>query len=245
MLGIIIGVGAVIAMVAIGAGRRRRDPAPDRRAWAPTSSSSARQPRQPAACAPAPAASPPSPPKTRSHPARVSPVVAAVPPSVSGAPMVVRQSELEHTAPGRGAGLSCTSATARVRQRPVSSPTPTASAPPGSRHRPDRRATSCSAPTTRSARRSASRNLPFRVVGVLSAKGQTRASAGPGRHRHDPLHDRMKKPAVASPIMQTAYPSCGGQRRAATTAQAADHRAAAPAPPHRSRAARTTSTCAT
>ena len=37
------------------------------------------------------------------------------------------------------------------------------------------------------------RNLPYRVIGVLSAKGQSANWSGPGRFRHHAVHDRSKE----------------------------------------------------
>ena len=48
----------------------------------------------------------------------------------------------------------------------------------------------CSATTIRSARPSASSRVPFSVIGVLAAKGQSLDGQRPGRHRPDSRHHR-------------------------------------------------------
>ena len=59
----------------------------------------------------------------------------------------------------------------------------------GLRPRPDGRRRTSSAARTRSARPSASRTCPFKVVGVLERKGGSTDGPGPGRHRRRALRD--------------------------------------------------------
>ena len=180
MLGIVIGVAAVIAMVAIGAGARNLVDRQIRSLGANLAIVTPGNVTQGGARLGAGAASTLTDEDAAAIKREIEGVVAAAPFVRGNAQVVYGGNNWAH---------------ARLRRRPRlfrrprmgrrDRPRLRSGGDPARRDRraarPDRRARTCSARRTRSTQVVRVRNVPFRVIGVMASKGQSRLRPGPGR----------------------------------------------------------------
>ena len=230
MLGIIIGVGAVIAMVSIGNGAKAQVEAQiaslGQNIIIVFSGMCNRGGVRTASAAPARLTVEDADAIRREVPASSASARKSAAPHAGRR----RQPELEHAGHGRERGLSSTSAQwplasgEHFTEQDVRSADKVASSakPPP---------TASSATAIRSARSSASKACPFTIVGVLRPKGHVVHGQRPGRHRHRALHQRHEAPHRRHHVALHQRSRPPAPTRLADVQQA-DHRTPPPAPSH-------------